>query len=331
MNISKPGLNIQLGEGQPQAQTSANQPVSSGEPLSPEEIEAILNRLPDLPVETNLQTGFQLAQQPIPPPRPGQTVAIPFPPDSQQPAAPAVPTGPLQVLRFAPEGDIPLAPFVSVTFNQPMVALTTLENLSAQDVPLKIEPALEGTWRWLGVQTLTFETDSEFIDRLPKATIFRASVPAGTKSLSGGVLAQTVEWTFRTPPPAIVDKYPVDIPQPVDPLIFIAFDQRIDPAAVLETIQVQADGQDVELTLAKDEEIQANDTLKNLVKNTADGRWLAFRPLKDLPSDSAISVTVGPENSFRRGAVDHYPGTDLWFPYLRPLARGGSRLRLGRR
>jgi hypothetical protein len=46
-----------------------------------------------------------------------------------------VPAGPLQVLRYAPEGEIPLAPFVDVPFNQPMVPLGTLESL-AEEAPV---------------------------------------------------------------------------------------------------------------------------------------------------------------------------------------------------
>jgi alpha-2-macroglobulin len=64
-----------------------------------------------------------------------------------------------------------------------MVPLTTLADLAEKDVPVKIEPSLPGTWRWLGTKTLTFEYDSELIDRLPKATEYRVTVPAGTKSL----------------------------------------------------------------------------------------------------------------------------------------------------
>ncbi len=320
MNASdEAGLNVLLGEGQPQPQIRSDQAVSGGEPLSPEEIEAILLRLPDLPLTTDLQSDFQLAQQPVPPPRPGQTVEIPFPPDAQALPTPQTAAGPLQVLRYAPEGDIPLAPFVSVTFNQPMVPLTSLENLSAGEVPVKIEPELEGTWRWLGVQTLTFETDSAFIDRLPKATVFRASVPAGTTSLSGGVLAQTVEWSFRTPPPVIVNKYPVDIPQPLDPILFIAFDQRINPDAVLETIHIQAGGQDVEIALAKDEEFQANEAVKNLVKNTPEGRWLVLRPLKKLPADTPVNVVVGPETPSAEGPLTTTQAESFSFRTYAPL------------
>ena len=62
-----------------------------------------------------------------------------FPPDADAPQQPTPEAaGPLEVLRYSPEGEIPIAPFISVTFNQPMVALATLEDLAQQDVPAQI-------------------------------------------------------------------------------------------------------------------------------------------------------------------------------------------------
>ena len=95
------------------------------------------------------------------------------------------------------KGKSPFAPAIGVTFNQPMVPLTTLEDLSAADVPVTVKPDIPGTWRWLGTKTLTFEYDSELIDRLPMASEFRVTVPQGTKSASGSVLAGEVSWTFH--------------------------------------------------------------------------------------------------------------------------------------
>ena len=178
-------IDVELSDGQSQPQTVEILPATTGEPLSPEEIELILSRLPALTPDPDQQTEFNLPQEILPPPRPGNTIQETFPPFGveTEPTPGAVEAGPLQVLRFAPEGEIPIAPFVSVTFNQPMVPLGTLGDLAAKDVPLKIEPSLPGTWRWLGTKTLTFEYDSELIDRLPKATEYRVTVPAGTKSV----------------------------------------------------------------------------------------------------------------------------------------------------
>lgn len=194
-------LVILLSAGQ--AQPEAVEPVSvaAGDPLSEEEIEQILARLPELITDPQDQVDFRLPEDLLPPPRTGETIEEPFPPPPPPVTPEQVEAGPLEVLRFAPEGEIPLAPFVNVTFNQPMVPLTTIEALTAEEVPVRLEPALPGVWKWLGTKTLSFEYDSSEIDRLPMATEYVATVPAGTESATGGVLAETVRWTFSTPPP----------------------------------------------------------------------------------------------------------------------------------
>ncbi|MCA9938829.1 MAG: hypothetical protein KC418_09310, partial [Anaerolineales bacterium] len=152
---------------------------------------------------------------------------------------PEVVSGPLQVLRYPPEEDINIAPFLNVTFNQPMVPLTSLEALPAEAVPVHLTPAIPGVWKWLSPQTLSFEYQGE-VDRFPKATAYVVEIPAGTRSANGSALAETVTWTFRTPPPQVTQFWPQNEPQPTDALMFAAFDQLIDPAAVLATIQAQA-------------------------------------------------------------------------------------------
>ncbi len=320
MDNGEPQLTIELGEGQAQPQTPEPVTVASGEPLPPEEVERILSRLPGLVVEAGDQEDFKLALEPIPPPRTGKTIeeAFPPPPESVQPEQ--IEAGALQVLRFSPEGEIPIAPFVNVTFNQPMVPLGTLADLAADDVPVHIEPSLQGTWRWLGTKTLNFQYDSALIDRLPKATEYRVTVPAGTRSAVGGVLAETLTWTFTTPPPKLVAKLPyADVPQPLEPLFFIAFDQRIDPQAVLETIHVSAASQPVSLVLASEAEIQADKQVSNLVKNTLEGRWLAFHAKEPFPTDTTISVTVGPGTPSAEGPLVTKEAQSFSFRTYAPL------------
>jgi alpha-2-macroglobulin len=285
---------IRLSEGQ--AQPQVPQPVSqvTGEPLSAEQVERITARLPDLPVSAQEQVDFKLPADPIPPPRSGETINQPFPPPAGVPPPEPGEAGPLQVLRYAPTGEIPIAPFVNITFNQPMVNLGTLHDLASAEVPVRLEPTLPGTWRWLGTKTLTFQYDSQLIDRLPKSTEYRVTIPAGTRSATGGVLSDTVEWTFSTPPPKVMRTYPDDSPQPLHPLFFITFDQRIDPAAALESLQVRAGGRNFSLRLASQSEIQADERVKLLAKEAPEGRWLAFKTTETLPGDAEVSVTVNP-------------------------------------
>ena len=297
------GMDVQLSDGQSQPQDVEPLPLATGEPLSLNEVGPILARLPDLPTAPDEQTEFNLPTEILPPPRPGNTIKESFPPLETEPTPGAVEAGPLQVLRFAPEGEIPIAPFVSVTFNQPMVPLGTLSDLAAQDVPMVISPSLPGTWHWLGTKTLTFEYDSELIDRLPKATEYTVTVPAGTRSASGETLAEPVSWTFKTPPPKVATSYPDDSPQPLEPLFFVAFDQRIDPAAVLETISVRAGGQDVNVVLAGQAEVDENEHVSQLSKDAPEGRWLAFRATQPFSPETNISVDIGPETPSAEGPL----------------------------
>ncbi|GAB4492886.1 MAG: MG2 domain-containing protein [Anaerolineales bacterium] len=284
-------MNILLSEGQSQPEQVEQLPLATGDPLSEEEIARILARLPGLKAGSAQQAEFKFPTELLPPPRPGETVRDAFPPtETGIPPVTGGETGPLEVLRYAPEGEIPIAPFISVTFNQPMVPLGTLSDLALRDVPVVIEPSLPGTWRWLGTKTLTFEYDSDLVDRLPKATAYRVTVPAGTKSMSGNALAEAVTWTFTTPPPKVTATYPYDEPQPLDPLFVIGFDQRIDPAAMLGWISVNAGGRDVTVRLASEEEAAQNNILRN--QRQPEGRWLAFKALEPLPADARVTVTV---------------------------------------
>jgi uncharacterized protein YfaS (alpha-2-macroglobulin family) len=296
-------VSIRLSEGQAQPQAAQPVPVATGEALSQADIDKILARLPALTAQPGAQTDFKLAQGPIPPPLTGQTVKEPFPPAAQPIQPPAVEQGPLKVLRYAPEGEIPIAPFLSITFNQPMVALTTVSDLAAQDVPVHIDPSLPGTWRWLGTRTLTFEYDSTLIDRLPKATVYHLSIPAGTTSATGGVLQETVSWTFSTHAPKVIFSYPSNEPQTQEPLFFVQFDQRIDPAAVLKTIQVDASNHSASLELVSEAEIKADKKNSGLLDQAIAGRWVAFRAKEPLPTDANVQVRIGPGTPSAEGPL----------------------------
>ena len=74
-------IGVELSEGQSQPQTVEVLPATSGEPLSPEEIELIFSRLPALTPDPDQQTDFNLPQEILPPPRPGNTIEETFRPD----------------------------------------------------------------------------------------------------------------------------------------------------------------------------------------------------------------------------------------------------------
>ncbi|MFZ5912038.1 MAG: alpha-2-macroglobulin family protein [Chloroflexota bacterium] len=294
---------IRLSDGNAQPQAVEPLPLAVGEPLSDEETAAILARLPALAPLPGEQVDFKLPDEVLPPPRPGATIEESFPAPAGE-AAPEVYSGPLEVLRYSPEGEIPIAPFVNVTFSQPMAPLGTLGDLAMEDVPVVVEPALPGTWRWLGTKTLNFQYDSDLIDRMPMATEYTVTIPAGTKSAVGGVLAEQVQFRFSTPPVTVVSTYPYSPePQPLEPLFFVSFNQRIEPAAVLKTVEVEAGGSAVPIRLANEAEIAADETVQDLVEFTPEGRWLAFKTVAPLPKDSTVTVVIGPGTPSAEGPL----------------------------
>ena len=62
---------IRLSQGQAQPEAVEPAQVTTGEPLSEEEIARIVARLPPLPVEPGDESDFRLPEDLLPPPRPG--------------------------------------------------------------------------------------------------------------------------------------------------------------------------------------------------------------------------------------------------------------------
>ncbi len=292
------GLKFRLSEGTEGADRREALPTPQTSPLTDDIINNLLKRLPPIKTDPDDEKSFAMRDRSLPPPKTGQTINSQFPPaDSGEKPEPTA-TGALEVVRFAPEGELALAPHLTVTFSQPMVAVTSVSDLAASQVPVKLTPQTKGKWRWLGTKTLIFEPEGRF----PMATNYSVEVPAGTKSATGGTLAAAKRWTFATPPVKIKSSYPNDGPHGRNPILFIEFDQRIDPAKMLKAIRLAAAGATWRLRLATAEEIAADDIASRFVKAAEQDRWLAFRaePMigagaeQPLPAGTTFTVSVQP-------------------------------------
>jgi uncharacterized protein YfaS (alpha-2-macroglobulin family) len=296
---SKGGLRFRLSEvkDRPARPTPTPNAVAKSAPLSEAETERLLARRPPAGRGADDVQDFRLRESSLPPPRAGRTIQAAFAaPDTNTPPRPSRTNAPLEVLRFEPQGDVELAPALSVTFSQPMVAVSSQEEAGAK-VPVKLTPQPAGRWRWLSAQTLLFQPEAEG-GRMPMATSYEVSVPAGTKSALGNATAEAKTYNFSTPPPALKDSYPKGESVSRDALMFLEFDQRVDAARVLERLNVES-GRDVRLRLATSEEIAADKELSEQVKQAQEGRWLVVRAVnadgstKDaLPPDATIKVVV---------------------------------------
>jgi uncharacterized protein YfaS (alpha-2-macroglobulin family) len=297
---ARKGLVFRLSEGAEESGAAAPRPAQApAEKLSDSETARVLQRLPPLKTDEADVREFALRARSLPPPRAGATVLNAFPSDDERRAPDADAGGELRVLRYSPQGDVPLAPQLSVTFSQPMVAVTSQED-AALVAPVRMSPQPPGRWRWLGTKTLVFDPEGQ---RLPMATEFTVSIPAGTRASTegGGAMKSPVTWKFTTPPPKLLSKYPADIAARRDAIIFLAFDQKVNPEAVLRTVRVNAGARTLRVRLASDTEVNADRNVKGLAQDAGEGRWLALRAVGEggdardaLPQDSPVSVTVGP-------------------------------------
>ena len=279
---------IELGEGDGSASAAAGVARLEGTPLDDDAVAAILDRLPPLDADAAAVTEFNWPAETITRPR-GEQTDVPFPADGDVERPPATPET-LEVLRVQPAGDVGLAPFLSITFNQAMVPVGTIDQLAVAEVPVTISPAVEGRWQWIGTSTLRFDAAGR--DRLPMATGYTITVPAGTRSASGAELAEAVEVAFSTPPAEVqglTGKGRKDLP--LQPVLVATFDQDVDADAVLARVSVTADGDARAMRLATADEITADDAAQTAVAEAVEGRFVAFTPVEPFTTAQEIAVT----------------------------------------
>jgi uncharacterized protein YfaS (alpha-2-macroglobulin family) len=311
------GLRFSISEGAAVEPVTELVPAAATVPLSAEALRALLARLPAFEADSQDRQTSALRDDSAPPPRSGASEAAPWPPtaviEAPEPAAEAE----LRVLRHAPEGEVGLMPQLSITFSQPMVAVSSQAEAAAQ-VPALLEPQPAGAWRWLGSRTLVFEpTDGRF----PMATRYQVSVPAGTRSAVGGALAQEHRFVFATPAPKLQFMFPQDVPQPLQPLLLMQFDQAVDLQAVLSQTRLIGPQRSLHpLQRVSLEEAQKLPEFEAQRAELVDGRWLALRPVEPLPKASAFRAEVSANLASLEGPRTT-TGTQGWsFETYQPLA-----------
>jgi uncharacterized protein YfaS (alpha-2-macroglobulin family) len=294
MKDTPQGLTFRLSEGAEGAETREKQRLASTDPISESAADEILNRLPAIKSDPDDRAEFAKRVGTLPAPKTGKQVPVKFPSDDQRGTPKVNPGTTLEVVRYSPEGEVSLAPDLSITFSQPMVAVGSQSD-AATYAQVELTPQIEGRWRWLGTRTLMFDTDKRF----PMATRFTARVAAGTKAANGQTLAKDVTWNFTTPPPTAEQMYPNGQVTRRDALMFVSFDQAINPDAVLKSISVTGGGRRIGTRLATQAEIDRDTTVGYLAKQAQPGRWLAFRAVNvdgstenALPPATAISVSI---------------------------------------
>ncbi|MBI4851651.1 MAG: Ig-like domain-containing protein [Acidobacteria bacterium] len=290
---NKKGLQFRLSDGE--AELPKRVPVVEAKPISDADAESILSRLEPIKSEESDKTEFALRENSLPPPKTGTIINTKFPPNKNLKVDESSKSGVLEVVRYSPQGDVPVAVNLSVTFSQPMVALTS-QSEASQNVPVKISPQVEGKWRWLGTKTLVFEPKNRF----PMSTEYSVDIDTTIKSALGQSLQTPTKWKFKTPTLTLKNHFPTGGSVGTDPVIFLEFDQEINKTTVLESIKVKSDKASYKVRLATKAEIEANKEIQYLVKSAKDKYSLAIKVdnglvdklISPLPNDTNITVSL---------------------------------------
>lgn len=283
--LSKSGLGFRLSQADADAGEKGAR-VAATTPLDDKETAKLLARLTPIKTEPDDVVPFALRAKSLPPPITGQTIHEPFPPPAGPPPA-EVARGPLTIERALPKGDVPIAPHLAVTFSQAMVPLTSHAELAKLPSPVRLSPQPPGEWRWLGTQTVVFQPESRF----PMATEYTVEIPAGTRSLAGGALEKAERFTFRTPPPHVLAMEPSGREVDADPLMFVAFDQAVEPARVLPFLELTG-ASSIRLRLATADEIAKDKSIAARLERDEKRYAFAFKAEQPLPLATSYSLTV---------------------------------------
>ncbi len=149
---------------------------------------------------------------------------------------------PLKVLSAAPRGTDSASARqpVTVTFNQPVVALAEASEFSSENCPLTLTPAVKGTCRYSGTQTLQFEPAENW----PQATQFTGQIKKGFSSqVSGQKLAESYTFTFSTQTPRVRRVLPRKGERwiSLNPSIYVQFSLPVTPEKLIPFSILQDD------------------------------------------------------------------------------------------
>lgn len=148
-------------------------------------------------------------------------------------AIPAFPVGaadaPLEVVQSGPNGEVAKlaqAAEVRMVFSEPMVVLGRIPAKVAAPF-VKIQPAVEGAFRWSDTKTLIFTFDKP----LPFATKFTVTVDTSAATVSGKRLAKPHTFSFTTPTVRLLQAqwYRVGSVYSAPVVLLLRFNQPVKP------------------------------------------------------------------------------------------------------
>jgi hypothetical protein len=233
---------------------------------------------------------FRLPSGPKPPKQPSVRLSSAFP-RPEKPEGARKSYGELQVLRTQPEGEVKSIAAITATFNQPMIPLTSLEELEAKRAPMEIEPKPPGRFRWLGTTVLAYESKSRF----PYSTRYEVRIPEGTESAVGGKLKSARTFEIRTPTVKLTSMLPSHASRhavPEAPVVLM-FNQKVDPNEVADNATLyDSANREVSWKLVDRSEWKSLPIYGEKAEEWEPDRTVVFQPAEELPKNTGFRVVL---------------------------------------
>eukprot|EP01091_Cochliopodium_minus_P005035 TRINITY_DN1498_c0_g1_i3.p1 TRINITY_DN1498_c0_g1~~TRINITY_DN1498_c0_g1_i3.p1 ORF type:complete len:2381 (-),score=691.25 TRINITY_DN1498_c0_g1_i3:21-7163(-) len=198
----------------------------------------------------------------------------------------------LEIERYSPTGDFEEITAVSITFNQPMIAISTISQIDKMDIPAILNPPIPGIWRWNGTLNLQFSPTHKF----PKSTEYTVFIKKGTQSHSGGELKKDFSFSFTTKTLSITNSYPysgMQMPN-LNPSICLVFNQKINQKDVFEKVSIKdnnAINNGREIILLNREEATKDSSINSLYNSNSEN-CLAFKFTESLLPSTTYNLSV---------------------------------------
>lgn len=125
---------------------------------------------------------------------------------------------------------------ITVRFNHPVIALTTLEKQASLPHPLTITPDIPGEGYWLDTSTYVYVP----AQGLDPSTRYQVRVAADLTDQTGSTLAEAYTWNFTTITPQVAKTEPDDRAEYVDPqaMLHVYFNQPMSRASIRNAISL---------------------------------------------------------------------------------------------
>ena len=249
----------------------------------------------------------------------------------------------LAVVAARPQGEQQGEVRPTVTFSRPVQGLEQVEDTRAKDTAkpfAKIDPPLEGEWRWLG------SASAEFVPKglVPYSTPFTVTIFKGLAALDGAKLAEDYTFTFNTPRLELQDVSPARGSRWIKPdsTVTLLFNQPV-AAAELEKALKFTTGTGAVIALKVEKEVSIEDERKAAAAaaGTKSRSYEEFgderrgyrnhqtryllKPQTALPLDQALTLQFDPALHGKEGPLPMTVPVDVSWRTYGPLKLESSR------